>query len=75
MDTDFRFACAECGFDCAGDGWDKYWSLKAKKRICKKEFVKTLQKIFISVMHSNFLYLQIHPHLNQRFRWGLLCLL
>ena len=36
MDTDFRFACAECGFDCAGDGWDKYWSLKAKK----KEFVE-----------------------------------
>ena len=35
MDTDFRFACAECGFDCAGDGWDKYWSLKAKKRIYK----------------------------------------
>lgn len=35
MDTDFRFACAECCFGCAGDGGDKYWNLKAKKRICK----------------------------------------
>ena len=41
MGADFRFACAECGFDCADDGWDEYWNLKAKK-----EFVKTLQKIF-----------------------------
>ena len=36
MGADFRFACAECGFDCADDGWDEYWSLKAKK----KEFVE-----------------------------------
>lgn len=42
MDTDFRFACVECGFDCAGDGWDEYWNLNVKK-----EFVKILQKIFI----------------------------
>lgn len=35
MGDDFRFACAECGFDCADDGWNEYWSLKAKKRICK----------------------------------------
>lgn len=41
MDIDFRFACAECGFDCAGDGWDEYWNLNVKK-----EFVKILQKIF-----------------------------
>lgn len=36
MDTDFRFACAECDFGCANDGWNKL----------KKEFVKTLQKNF-----------------------------
>ena len=35
MGADFRFACAECGFDCAGDGWDEYWNLNVKKRICK----------------------------------------
>ena len=40
MGADFRFACAEGGFDCAGDGGDKYWNLK------KTEFVKMLQKIF-----------------------------
>lgn len=50
MDTDFRFACAECGFDCAGDGWDEYWNLNVKK-----EFVKILQKIFICHIRNSLL--------------------
>lgn len=50
MDTDFRFACAECGFDCAGDCWDEYWNLNVKK-----EFVKILQKIFICHIRNSLL--------------------
>lgn len=50
MGADFRFACAECGFDCAGDGGDKYWNLNVKK-----EFVKILQKIFICHIRNSLL--------------------
>lgn len=37
MGADFRFACAECNFGCANDGWNK---------LKKKKFVKMLQKNF-----------------------------
>lgn len=32
MGADFRFACAECDFGCANDGWDTYQNLILKNK-------------------------------------------
>lgn len=44
MGADFRFACVECGFDCAGDGWNKL-----KKEICKN----VTKKILFIILNKN----------------------
>lgn len=41
MDTDFRFACAECDFGCANDDWDTYQNLILKNKPENKTKKKT----------------------------------